>query len=55
MDYCYLNADLVIQYYNGKRYISKNGLRDLGCSAKPKRMNAYPIISFQREKILNGH
>ena len=27
-NYCYLNAGLVINY-NGKRYVSKNGLLDL--------------------------
>ncbi len=49
-NYCYLNAGLVINY-NGKRYISKNGLLDL----LQRRTNAdeirYPIIHLKGEDI----
>ena len=49
-NYCYLNAGLVINY-NGKRYISKNGLLDL----LQRKTNAdeirYPIIHLQGEDI----
>ncbi len=48
-NYCYLNAGLVINY-NGKRYVSKNGLLDL----LQRRTNAdeirYPIIHLKGEK-----
>jgi len=49
-NYCYLNAGLVINY-NGKRYVSKNGLLDL----LQRRTNAdeirYPIIHVKGEDI----
>ena len=49
-NYCYLNAGLVINY-NGKRYVSKNGLLDL----LQRRTNAdeirYPIIHLKGEDI----
>ena len=49
-NYCYLNAGLVINY-NGKRYVSKNGLYDL----LQRRTNAdeirYPIIHLKGEDI----
>ncbi len=49
-NYCYLNAGLVINY-NGKRYVSKNGLIDL----LQRRTNAdeirYPIIHIKGEDI----
>lgn len=49
-NYCYLNAGLVINY-NGKRYVSKNGLLDL----LQRRTNAdeirYPIIHMKGEDI----
>ena len=49
-NYCYLNAGLVINY-NGKRYVSKNGLYDL----LQRRTNAdeirYPIIHLKGEDV----
>ncbi len=49
-NYCYLNAGLIINY-NGKRYVSKNGLLDL----LQRRTNAdeirYPIIHLKGEDI----
>ena len=49
-NYCYLNAGLVINY-NGKRYVSKNGLLDL----LQRKTNAddlrYPIIHLKGEDI----
>jgi topoisomerase-4 subunit B len=49
-NYCYLNAGLVINY-NGKRYVSKNGLNDL----LTRRTNAdeirYPIIHLKGEDV----
>ncbi|TDH27411.1 type IIA DNA topoisomerase subunit B [Segetibacter sp. 3557_3] len=49
-NYCYLNAGLIINY-NGKRYVSKNGLLDL----LQRRTNAdeirYPIIHLRGEDI----
>lgn len=49
-NYCYLNAGLVINY-NGKRYVSKNGLFDL----LQRRTNAdeirYPIIHIKGEDV----
>src|SRR3954471_4882151 len=49
-NYCYLNAGLIINY-NGKRYVSKNGLFDL----LQRRTNAdeirYPIIHLKGEDV----
>ena len=49
-NYCYLNAGLVINF-NGKRYVSKNGLLDL----LQRRTNAdeirYPIIHIKGEDV----
>src|SRR5215210_3757564 len=49
-NYCYLNAGLVITF-NGKRYVSKNGLYDL----LQRRTNAdeirYPIIHLKGEDV----
>ena len=49
-NYCYLNAGLVINY-NGKRYVSKNGLLDL----LHRKTNAdelrYPVIHLKGEDI----
>ncbi len=49
-NYCYLNAGLVINY-NGKKYVSKNGLLDL----LQRRTNAdeirYPIIHLKGEDM----
>lgn len=49
-NYCYLNAGLIINF-NGKKYVSKNGLLDL----LQRKTNAdeirYPIIHLQGEDI----
>ncbi len=49
-NYCYLNSGLIINY-NGKRYVSKNGLLDL----LQRKTNAdeirYPIIHLKGEDI----
>jgi topoisomerase IV subunit B len=49
-NYCYLNAGLIINY-NGKKYVSKNGLLDL----LQRKTNAdeirYPIIHLKGEDI----
>jgi len=49
-NYCFLNAGLVVNY-NGKRYVSKNGLLDL----LQRKTNAdeirYPIIHLKDEDI----
>lgn len=49
-NYCYLNAGLIINY-NGKRFVSKNGLFDL----LQRRTNAdeirYPIIHLKGEDV----
>lgn len=49
-NYCYLNAGLVINY-NGKKYVSKNGLLDL----LQRRTNAdeirYPIMHLKGEDV----
>jgi topoisomerase-4 subunit B len=49
-NYCYLNAGLVINY-NGKKYVSRNGLMDL----LQRRTNAdeirYPIMHLKGEDI----
>ena len=49
-NYCYLNAGLIINY-NGKKYVSKNGLLDL----LQRRTNAdeirYPIMHLKGEDI----
>jgi topoisomerase IV subunit B len=49
-NYCYLNAGLIVNY-NGKRYVSKNGLLDL----LQRKTNAdeirYPIIHLKGEDI----
>lgn len=49
-NYCYLNAGLVIQF-NGKKYISKNGLLDLlQRNTNPDELR-YPIIHLTGEDI----
>ena len=49
-NYCYLNAGLIINY-NGKKFVSKNGLSDL----LQRRTNAdeirYPVIHLKGEDI----
>ncbi len=49
-NYCYLNAGLVISY-NGKKYVSKNGLLDLlERNTNPEELR-YPIIHLTGEDI----
>lgn len=49
-NYCFLNAGLVINY-NGKRYISKNGLLDLLQRKTNEDENRYSIIHLKGEDI----
>lgn len=49
-NYCFLNAGLVINY-NGKRYVSKNGLLDLLQRKTMADENRYPIIHLKEEDI----
>jgi topoisomerase-4 subunit B len=49
-NYCYLNAGLVIQY-NGKKYISKNGLLDLLKRRTNEDELSYPIIHLRGDDI----
>ncbi|MBA2250873.1 MAG: type IIA DNA topoisomerase subunit B [Chitinophagaceae bacterium] len=49
-NYCFLNAGLVINY-NGKRYISKNGLLDLLQRKTNDDELRYPIIHLKAEDI----
>ena len=49
-NYCFLNAGLVINY-NGKRYISKNGLLDLLQRKTNEDEIGYPIIHLKEEDI----
>jgi topoisomerase IV subunit B len=49
-NYCFLNAGLVINY-NGKRYVSKNGLLDLLQRKTNEDENRYPIIHLKDEDI----
>ncbi len=49
-NYCYLNAGLVINF-NGKRYISKNGLLDLLQRRTNEDELRYPIIHLKGEDI----
>jgi topoisomerase-4 subunit B len=49
-NYCFLNAGLVINY-NGKRYISKNGLLDLLQRKTNEDELRYPIIHLKGEDI----
>ena len=49
-NYCFLNAGLVINY-NGKRYISKNGLLDLLQRKTNEDEVRYPIIHLKGEDI----
>jgi topoisomerase-4 subunit B len=49
-NYCYLNAGLVINF-NGKRYISKNGLLDLLQRKTNEDELRYPIIHLKGEDI----
>jgi topoisomerase-4 subunit B len=49
-NYCYLNAGLVIQF-NGKKYMSKNGLLDLLQRRTNEDELRYPIIHLKGEDI----
>lgn len=49
-NYCYLNAGLVINF-NGKKYISKNGLYDLLTRKTNADELRYPIIHLKGEDI----
>ncbi len=49
-NYCFLNAGLVINY-NGKRYISKNGLLDLLQRKTNEDELRYPIIHLKGDDI----
>jgi len=49
-NYCFLNAGLVINY-NGKRYVSKNGLLDLLQRKTNEDELRYPIIHLKAEDI----
>ncbi len=49
-NYCYLNAGLSI-YFNGKRFISKNGLLDLLQRKTNEDELRYPIIHLKGEDI----
>jgi len=49
-NYCFLNAGLVINY-NGKRYVSKNGLLDLLQRKTNEDENRYKIIHLKGEDI----
>ncbi|MEP6951551.1 MAG: DNA topoisomerase IV subunit B [Ginsengibacter sp.] len=49
-NYCFLNAGLVINY-NGKRYVSKNGLLDLLQRKTNEDEIRYPIIHLKDEDI----
>jgi topoisomerase IV subunit B len=49
-NYCYLNAGLTIQY-NGRKYLSKNGLLDLLKRRTNEDELCYPIIHLKGEDI----
>jgi topoisomerase-4 subunit B len=49
-NYCYLNAGLVIDY-NGKKYLSKNGLLDLLKRRTNEDELCYPIIHLKGDDI----
>jgi topoisomerase-4 subunit B len=49
-NYCYLNAGLVINF-NGKRYVSKNGLHDLLTRKTNADELRYPIVHLKGEDI----
>lgn len=50
LNYCYLNAGLVI-HFNGKRFVSKNGLLDLLERKTNQDELRYPIIHLKGEDI----
>ncbi len=49
-NYCYLNAGLAI-YFNGKKYMSKNGLLDLLTNKTNAEEIRYPIVHLKGEDI----
>lgn len=49
-NYCYLNSGLIINF-NGKKYVSKNGLLDLLSRKTNADENRYPIIHIKGEDI----
>jgi topoisomerase-4 subunit B len=49
-NYCYLNAGLIIQF-NGKKYVSKNGLLDLLQRRTNEDELRYPIIHLKGEDM----
>jgi len=49
-NYCYLNAGLVINY-NGKKYVSKNGLLDLLERKTTPDEIRYPIVQLKGEDV----
>ncbi|MBC7848495.1 MAG: type IIA DNA topoisomerase subunit B [Chitinophagaceae bacterium] len=49
-NYCYLNAGLIINF-NGKKYVSKNGLLDLLQRSTNEDELRYPIIHLKGEDI----
>lgn len=49
-NYCYLNAGLIINF-NGKKYVSKNGLLDLLQRSTNQEELRYPIIHLKGEDI----
>lgn len=49
-NYCYLNAGLII-HFNGKKYVSKNGLLDLLQRKTNEDEIRYPIIHLKGEDI----
>jgi topoisomerase-4 subunit B len=49
-NYCYLNAGLIINY-NGKKFVSKNGLLDLLMRKTNEDEIRYPVIHLRAEDI----
>jgi topoisomerase-4 subunit B len=49
-NYCYLNSGLIITF-NGKKYVSKNGLLDLLTRKTNSDENRYPIIHLKGDDI----
>lgn len=49
-NYCYLNAGLIINY-NGKKFVSKNGLLDLLMRKTNEDEIRYPVIHLKAEDI----
>lgn len=49
-NYCYLNKGLKV-YFNGKKFVSKNGLKDLLEAKFPDEEPLYPIVHLSGEDI----